>query len=92
MGVETPIPPITIYAAAPAGAFAAASTPCFPGNRSCPAVPYRGPEAGSPPKIQYLQDFHGLCVNSLSCAFLQSKKTFIGAAAYIATTNRKYQN
>jgi hypothetical protein len=50
----------------------AASIPSFPGNRTCPAVPYRGPEAGSPPDIQYFQDFHGLGVNRIgSCVFLQ---------------------
>jgi hypothetical protein len=39
MGADAPTSPITIGAAAPAGAFAAASIPRFPGNRTCPAVP-----------------------------------------------------
>jgi len=32
------------------GAPSGASTSYFPGNRTCPAVPYRGPEGGSPPQ------------------------------------------
>ena len=39
------------------GAPAAASIPCFPGNRTCPVVPRRSPEAGSPPNIQIFKIF-----------------------------------
>jgi hypothetical protein len=39
----------------------------------CPAVPRRGPEAGSPHKISLVfADFHGLGVNARLCTFLQS--------------------
>jgi len=37
-------------------------------TRNCPAVPARGPEAGS----SHICHFHGPGVNSRSCAFLQS--------------------
>jgi hypothetical protein len=36
-------------------------------------MPYRGPEAGGLPNIQYLQDFHGFGVNRIgSCLFLMN--------------------
>ena len=74
MGADAPIPPLRQVPPPPRDAPAAASIPWFPGNRTCPAVPYRGPETGSPPNIQYLQDFHASGANSRLCAFLQSKK------------------
>jgi hypothetical protein len=37
----------------------------------CPAVPRRGPEAGDPPEIALLNDFHSLGANSRSCPFLK---------------------
>jgi hypothetical protein len=75
MGLETF--PFAMDAAAPKGACAAASITGFLGNRTCPAVPVRGPEAGS----THTCDFHGSGVNSLgSCPFLQSNffLTFLG--------------
>jgi len=68
MGADAPYP-MKIGAAAPAGAFAAASIPFFPGNRTCPPCPVRGPEAGSPPNTRYLQEFYCSGVNRI-CPFL----------------------
>jgi len=47
--------------------------PVFPETELVPPCLGRGLETGSPPNIQYLQDFHSLGVNSRSCMFLQSK-------------------
>jgi hypothetical protein len=38
----------------------------------CPAVPWRGHEAGNPPEITGFNDFHGSGANSRSRAFHQS--------------------
>ena len=51
MGVETPITPIMIVVAAPDGAPPRRNNDCYLNKKTdCPAVPRRGPEAGSPPK------------------------------------------
>ena len=73
MGVQTPIPPKMINAAAPEGAPPRRINLLRKKTVICPAVPKRGPEAGSPHKITLLfNDFHGFGVNPRSCAFLQS--------------------
>ncbi len=53
MGVETPIPPIMIYAAAPGGAPSPRINDGYflKKNTNCPAVPRRGAEAGVIVKI-----------------------------------------
>ncbi len=46
MGVETPIPPFAMDAAAPEGAPPRRTNYLKKKTAICPAVPYRGPEAG----------------------------------------------
>ncbi len=46
MGVETPIPPFAMDAAAPDGAPPRRINYLGKKTAICPAVPYRGPEAG----------------------------------------------
>jgi hypothetical protein len=51
MGVEPPITPIMIVVAAPDGAPPRRNNDCYLNKKTdCPAVPRRGPEAGSPRK------------------------------------------
>jgi hypothetical protein len=74
MGVENPIPPFTMDAATPDGAPPRRINYTIKKTTICPAVPYRGPEAGSPPNIQYLQDFYSSGMNRIgSCPVLQSR-------------------
>jgi len=51
MGMETPIPPVMIVAAAPGGSLTFISEK----HRTAPPCPARGPEPGSPHSC----DFHG---------------------------------
>ncbi len=55
MGVETPIPPIMIYAAAPGGAPPRRinNQKHFGKHRNCPAVPREGPGGGEPSYLRF---------------------------------------
>ena len=66
MGVETPIPPFAMDAAAPKGAPRRPQLPDFLETVRAPPCPARGPEAGSAHmNCKHFTDFHGSGVNSL---------------------------
>ena len=67
MGVETPIPPIMMNAAAPEGAPPRRINDLKDKYRkhSCPAVPRRGPEAGSIVTPDHVTDFHSMGANPI---------------------------
>jgi len=75
IGIETPIPPVTIDAAAPKRDAPAAVHDGWKkierDKPNCPAVPRRGPEAGSFVNVNHFSDFPNSGINPISsCPFL----------------------
>jgi hypothetical protein len=87
MEADAPKPLLQEVPLPPRGLSRRLSIPVFQDTE--PAPPCRGPEAGSPPHIQYFHDFDRSGVNRLrSCPFLQSRKfPFFKVTAY-ETENR----
>jgi len=52
MGADAPIPPLRQVPPPPRGRSRGGFNSLFSRKPNLPAVPYRGPEAGSPPNIQ----------------------------------------
>ncbi len=71
-----PHTPITIGAAAPAGALPRRLHPVFPETDLAPSGRTEALRPGALANIQKLCDFHDSGVNSRSCPFLQSRKKY----------------